>query len=108
WVVHGHDGLCDLSITGPSQVSELRDGQVRTFIVSPDEVGLPTADLSELLVNSPRDSAAVILEILDGVSGAARHHAILNAGAALVVAGRARDLADGARLASEAIDSGAA
>lgn len=108
WVVHGHDGLCDLSITGPSQVTETRDGALRTFMVHPDDVGLPPADLNDLLVGSPRQSAAVILEILDGVSGPPRHHAVLNAGAALVIAGVASDLTDGVRRAELAIDSGTA
>jgi anthranilate phosphoribosyltransferase len=108
WVVHGHDGLCDLSITGPSQVTQLRDGQVSTFMVHPDDVGLPPADLNDLLIESPQASAAVIMQILDGVVGPPRHHAVLNAAAALLVSGKASDLHQGVEQASQAIDSGAA
>ena len=108
WVVHGHDGLCDLSITGPTKVTEVRDGRLRTFMVQPDEVGLQQADLSTLLVDSPRSSAAVILEVLDGITGPPRNHAVLNAAGALVVAGLAEDLPAGIAMAQRAIDSGAA
>jgi anthranilate phosphoribosyltransferase len=108
WVVHGHDGLCDLSITGPSLVAEVRDGAIRTFTVRPEEVGLRVADLSTLLVDSPQASAAVIRSVLGGQTGPTRDHALLNAAAALVVAGLASDLAAGAAKATEAIDAGAA
>ncbi len=108
WVVHGHDGLCDLSVTGPSQVCEVRDGQVRAFTVRPDDAGLPPAKLSDLLVDSPKASATVILDILEGRIGPPRHHAILNAAAALVISGHATDLPDGVIRAAEAIDCGAA
>jgi anthranilate phosphoribosyltransferase len=108
WVVHGHGGLCDVSITGPTRVCAVENGALRTFVVSPQDAGLPTANLEELLVESPAQSAGVILSILRGEARARRDHALLNAAAALVVAGRASRLADGVALAAQAIDSGAA
>ncbi len=108
WVVHGHDGLCDLSITGPSRVAEVRDGRVRTLTVRPGDVGLPTADLAELLIDSPKASAGVVLEVLGGGTGACRNHALLNAAAALVIAGLETDLRSALERATEAVDSGGA
>jgi anthranilate phosphoribosyltransferase len=109
WVVHADCGLCDLSITGSTHVVEVRGGQVRTFSVHPRDLGLTTAPLESLLVDSPEMSAAVIRGILEGREvGPRREHALLNAGAALVVAGMAQDLAGGMALAMEAIRSGQA
>jgi len=109
WVVCAHCGLCDLSITGTTRVTEVRDGRVRTFSVNPAELGLSPAPLESLLVNSPEMSAAVIRGILDGSdTGPRRDHALLNAGAALVVAGLAEDLAGGLSRAGKAITSGQA
>lgn len=109
WVVHAHNGLCDLTITGPTQVTEVQEGRVRTFQVHPEEVGLPLASLTKLLVDSPFASAAAIREILGGRDqGPRRHHALLNAAAALRVAGLADDLSSGLKLASRAVDEGRA
>jgi anthranilate phosphoribosyltransferase len=113
WVVCGHGGdgrgLCDLTITGLTQVAEVRDGVLSAFTVHPSDVGLGEAPLETLIVDSPKASAAVIRAILDGEDlGPRRHHALLNAGAALVVAGVVGDLADGVARAGEAVDTGAA
>jgi anthranilate phosphoribosyltransferase len=108
WVVHGEDGLCDLTITGPTQVVEVRKGSIRKFSVRPEDVGFQRAGIANLLVDSPQASAKVVEDILDGSAGSCRDHALLNAGAALVVAGRAVDLREGVARAAEAIDSGAA
>jgi len=114
WVVHAHNGLCDLSITGPTRVTEVRAGpagqvQLRTFEVHPGNVGFETAPLDDLLVDSPRASAAAIRAILSGTDlGPRRRHALLNAAAALVVAGLAKHLTDALALATNAIDTGAA
>jgi anthranilate phosphoribosyltransferase len=109
WVVHAHCGLCDLSITGPTRVTEVRGGQLRTFSVHPAGLGLAVAPLETLRVESPEMSAAVIRDILAGAeTGPRRDHALLNAGAALVVAGIAEDLAAGMSLAEKAIASGQA
>ncbi len=108
WVVHGLDGLCDLTITGETQISEWRDGAVRTFRVRPEDVGLARATRSVLLVDSPAASAEAVRAILNGELGPRRDHAVLNAAAALVVAGLAPDLAEGVQRARETLDSGAA
>ncbi len=115
WVVTGATGvaerphLCDLTITGETRVSEVRDGQVRTFTVRPSDVGLDAAPLDSLLVDSPQASAEAVLAILSGRDqGPRRRHALLNAGAALIVAGLAKDLFAGIACAAQAVDSGAA
>ena len=108
WVVHGHNGLCDLTITDESSVVELRHGELRRFIVTPESVGLTRASLDALRVDSPAASASVITDLLAGTAGPTRDHTLLNAGAALVVAGKAEDLADGVRQATVALDSGQA
>ncbi len=109
WVVNAHNGLCDLSITGPTTVVEVSPGGLRTFEVVPEELGLEPAPLDTLLVDSPEASGAAIRAILEGDDqGPRRRHALLNAGAALCVAGIATDLADGIARAAEAVDSGKA
>ena len=108
WVVHGADGLCDLSVTGASQVAELSGGVVRRMAVHPADVGLPPAPLPELLVESAARSATVVRAILDGERGPQRDHALLNAGAALVVYGIVGELREGVELAGKAIDDGRA
>lgn len=108
WVVHGSD-LCDLTITGKSQVCELRNGTIRQFEIHPADVGFQVSDLSVLKVDSPTASAAAILAIIDGSDrGPRREHALLNAGAALVVAGLCDNLRSGILRAAEALDDGRA
>ncbi|MBN1345756.1 MAG: anthranilate phosphoribosyltransferase [Phycisphaerae bacterium] len=104
-VVHGMDGLCDLTVTGPSRISELRDRKVRTFTIEPESLGLSRAALEDVAVASPEESAKVIREVLAGKPGAPRDIVLLNAGAALVVAGKVEDLKGGVARAAEAIDS---
>ncbi len=108
WVVHGSDGLCDLSITGPTMVFELQDDTLNKFTLTPEEVDLRRGTLNELLVTSPAESAERIMAILSGEMSTARNHALLNAGAALVVAGLKETLSDGILLAAQAIDDGRA
>jgi anthranilate phosphoribosyltransferase len=109
WVVNGHNGLCDLTITGETRVTEVREGQVRTFAVHPKDVDFEVAPLNALLVDSPQASAYAIRAILEGRDqGSRRYHALLNAGAAIVVAGLADDLKTAVTLATQAVDSGAA
>lgn len=107
-VVHGKDGLCDLTITGPSLISELRDGHVRTYMIEPDQLGLSQGSLADLKVDSPQDSAERIRKILAGKQGPDRDIVLLNASAALVVAGKVEELREGIARAAEAIDSQAA
>lgn len=108
WVVHAADGLCDLTITGPTTVLEVRDGTHRRFEVVPEEFGLERVSLDALRVDSPGASAEKVLSILRGEPGPPRDHALLNAGAALVVAGLADELDDGLWQAARAVNEGAA
>jgi anthranilate phosphoribosyltransferase len=108
WVVHGSDGLDELTTTGPSFVAEFKDGAVRTFEVTPEDAGLKRAKLDDLKGGLPADNAAAVQGLLDGKPGSFRDIVRLNAGAALVIAGKAKDLKAGAGLAAEAIDSGKA
>ena len=107
WVVHG-EGLCDLTVTGETKVVEVYDGSMRRFTLTPEALGLRRASLDQLRVDSPAASAAMVLSILEGKPGAARDHALMNAGAALVVAGLVKDLAAGIAKAAKAVDQGLA
>lgn len=109
WVVHGSDGLDELTITGPSHVAALDpDGTIREFEVHPEEAGLPVADPAALRGGSPAENAAALRALLDGEKSAYRDIVLFNAAAGLIVAGKAHDLKDGAEQAAAAIDSGAA
>lgn len=107
-VVHGLDGVDEISISGPTQVSEYRDGKVTTYIISPTELGLPVADRSRILGGESVENARIIESVLRGEEGPARDVVLLNAAAALVVAGIASQLDEGVRIAAESIDSGRA
>lgn len=108
WVVHGSDGLDELTTTGVSHVAELKDGKVTTFDVAPEDVGLTRADPAALKGGDPDENKAALLRLLDGEEGAYRDIVALNAGAALVVAGKAATLSEGVAMAGEAIASGKA
>jgi anthranilate phosphoribosyltransferase len=108
WVVHGSDGLDEITTTGPSQVAELRDGKVSCFEVTPEQAGLPRARLEDLRGADAETNAQAIRALLTGAPGPFRDIVLLNAAAALVVAGRADDLREGVAQAAQAIDSGAA
>ena len=108
WVVHGHDGLDELTTTGATDVAELKDGKVTVFEVTPADAGLQPAKLSDLRGGDEKENAAAIRDVLAGRRTPLRDIAILNAAAALIVAGKAANLADGAALAAHSIESGAA
>lgn len=108
WVVHGADGLDELTTTGPSFVAELKDGKVSTFEVSPGDAGLPTADLADLKGGDAAHNAAVMRAMLAGEPGPFRDIVCYGAAAALVIADKARDLTEGIALAAAAIDDGRA
>jgi len=108
WVVHGADGLDELSTTGYSKVSECRGAAVQTFYVHPSDLGLPKAPAAALAGGDAATNAAIVRDVLAGGRGAARDVVLLNAGAALFVSGRVARLADGLEAAAAAIDSGAA
>ena len=107
-VVHAADGLDELSTTAPTRISELKDGKVTTRTVQPEDFGLPRAKMTDLLVESSRQSAEVIQGVLAGQAGPARDIVLLNAAAALTVADKAPTIADALPLAARSIDSGAA
>jgi anthranilate phosphoribosyltransferase len=108
WVVHGHDGLDELTTTGATDVAEVKDGKVRVFEVTPADAGLAPAKLSDLKGGDAAFNAAAIKEVLAGKKTPLRDIAILNAAAALIVAGLAANLTDGAAMAAHSIESGAA
>jgi len=108
WVVHADDGLDELSTLGPTRVSELKDGEVSSFTVDPQEVGLPYARLSDLQIDTADESANAIRLMVQGAPGPIRDISVLNAAAALVVAAKAQDLREAILLAEDAIDSGRA
>lgn len=108
WVVHGSDGLDELTTTGPTKVAELKDGQVSLFDVTPEEAGLERAQPKDLLGGEADANAAAIHAVLGGDAGPFRDIVILNAAAALIVAGKAANIAEAAALAAEAIECGKA
>lgn len=105
-VVHGNDGLDEITITGPSKVAEVRDGQVRLYEIAPENFGLKRAALDELAGGDAQENAAIILAILRGERSCRRDVVLLNAAAALVAAGLADGIGDAVPLAAYAIDSG--
>jgi anthranilate phosphoribosyltransferase len=108
WVVHGHDGLDELTTTGATDVAELKGGKVTVFEVTPADAGLPPAKLSDLKGGDEKENAAAIRDVLAGKRTPLRDIAVLNAAAALIVADKAANLLDGAALAAHSIESGAA
>ncbi|HKO04138.1 MAG TPA: anthranilate phosphoribosyltransferase [Candidatus Acidoferrales bacterium] len=108
FVVHGADGLDEISISGETQVAEVRDGAVRSYKVTPEDFGLRRAPLEEIAGGEPSVNAEMIRAVLDGRRDARRDVVLANAAAAIVAAGIAADFAGGARLAAESIDSGTA
>ncbi len=108
FVVHGHDGLDEISVCALTRISELKDGLVRTYDISPEQFFARQADPEELLGGDPEVNAKITLDILKGEKSARRDVVVLNAAAALVAAGKAENPASGITLAENAIDSGAA
>jgi anthranilate phosphoribosyltransferase len=107
-VVHGKDGLDEISLGGATLVGELRDGQVREYEIEPEQFGIPMASSRNLRVADAAESKAMLLQVLDGHEGVARNIVLLNAGAALYAAGIAASIADGIARARAAIDDGSA
>jgi anthranilate phosphoribosyltransferase len=108
WVVHGADGIDEISTTGYTKISECRNGTVQTFYLHPADVGLAKAAPADLQGGDAATNAAIVTEVLNGAQGPARDIVLLNAGAALFVAGRASSIRDGIAAAAAAIDSGRA
>ncbi len=108
WVVHGAGGTDEITLAGPAKIAELKDGTVRLFDLSPDDVGLPLTPLDAIKGGDADSNAAALRAVLAGESGPYRDVVLVNAAAALVIAGLAEDLAEGLDLARTSIDSGAA
>lgn len=108
WVVHGSDGMDEITTTGPTFVSELADGRIRSFEISPADVGLEVAKPEELKGGLPSENAAALREVLSGTPNAYRDIVLFNSAASLLVADKVTDLKDGVAMAAGAIDSGAA
>jgi anthranilate phosphoribosyltransferase len=108
WVVHGADGLDEISTTGYTKVSECRDGRVNTFYLHPADVGLPKSAPEALQGGEPADNVAIARRVLDGAAGGPRDVVLLNAGASLLISGQASTVREGITVAAEAIDSGRA
>lgn len=108
WVVHGSDGMDEITTTGPSTVAELRNGNIRVFAVTPEDAGLKRATIEDLKGGNPAENAAAIHRLLDGEPSAYRDIVLINTAAALIVSGKVTNLKEGVALAAKAIDSGAA
>ena len=108
FVVHGLDGMDEISTLGATRITELRDGESRTYGLTPEEVGLRRARPEELAGGTPEENAELLVAILNGREGAPREIVLLNAAAAIAAAGLADTLSDGIALAREAVDSGRA
>lgn len=108
WVVHGSDGMDELTTTGATTVAELKDGAITVFDVTPEDAGLPRAAMAELKGGDAAHNARALRDLLHGEPGAYRDIVLLNAAAALIVAGKCANLEDGVAKAAHAIDSGRA
>lgn len=105
WVVHGSDGLDELTLTGKTFVAELKNNEINEFEVSPENAGLPIASIEDLKGKDPQYNASAMIEALSGIENAYRNAIVYNAAAGLVIAGKAENLKTGAELAKQAIDS---
>lgn len=108
WVVHGSDGLDEITTTGETKVVALKDGAITSFTITPDEAGLKRAKPEDLKGGDGEHNAKALLAVLNGERTAYRDIAVLNAAAALVIAGRAAKLDEAARIVEAAIDDGRA
>jgi len=108
WVVHGSDGMDEITTTGPTSVAELKDGKIRSFEISPQDAGLPLGDPAQLKGGQPAENARALRGVLAGAKNAYRDIVLFNAAASLLVADKAATLTEGAAMAAECIDSGSA
>ncbi len=108
WIVHGSDGMDEITTTGPTEVAELKNGQIRTFTITPEDAGLPLARFEDLKGGTPAENAAALREVLNGAKNAYRDVVLFNSAASLIVAGKCTTLKEGVALAAQSIDSGRA
>ncbi len=107
-VVHGEGGLDELSTLGRSRISELKEGTIKNYYIEPEELGIARAELKDIMGGTVRENARTTLKILSGETGPKRDIALLNAAGAILVSGKAKDLAEGLAIAAHSVDSGAA
>ena len=107
-VVHGEEGVDEISISGRTRVSELKDGEIRNYFISPEDFGLKKCDFSEIIGGDPIKNHQITLEILEGQEGAARDMVLLNAGAVIYLSDKANSILEGIEMAAKSIDSGKA
>ena len=107
-VVHSDDGMDEISIGATTHVAELKQGEIKTYTISPNDFGLQKADIKQLVVNDAQESLDMIKSVFNGEAGPARDIVTLNAGAAIYVAGLAKSHAEGIEQAQQVLDSGAA
>ncbi|MGX1496839.1 anthranilate phosphoribosyltransferase [Labrenzia sp. MBR-25] len=108
WVVHGSDGMDEITTTGPTFVSELSNGTIRSFEISPEDVGLAVSDPKDLKGGLPSENAKALRDVLAGAQNAYRDVVLFNAAASLLVADKVQTLKDGVEMAAQSIDSGSA
>ena len=108
WLVHGEDGMDEISITGPTSVAVLEGGKIKGLTIHPEDAGLPVHPLRDILGGAPAENAAALRAVLEGASGAYRDATLFNAAAALIVADKVADLKSGVEMATESIASGKA
>ncbi|WP_297838701.1 anthranilate phosphoribosyltransferase [uncultured Roseibium sp.] len=108
WVVHGSDGMDEITTTGPTAIAELKNGTIRSFEISPEDVGLAVSDPKDLKGGLPSENAKALRDVLAGAKNAYRDVVLFNAAASLLVADKVETLKDGAEMAAQSIDSGSA
>ncbi|MES0881952.1 anthranilate phosphoribosyltransferase [Roseibium sp. SCP14] len=108
WVAHGSDGMDEITTTGSTYISELKDGKVRSFEISPADVGLPIAKAEDLKGGQPSENAKALREVLAGAQNAYRDIVLFNSAASLLVADKVSNLKDGVEMAADSIDNGSA
>jgi anthranilate phosphoribosyltransferase len=108
FVVHGMDGLDEITITDKTRISEFKDGKVKDYFVHPEDFGIPVGNTGDLRGGDAKENASITLEVLKGQKGPRRDIILLNAAAGLIASGKAMDFKEGIKLAEESIDSGAA
>ncbi|MBM4055067.1 MAG: anthranilate phosphoribosyltransferase [Planctomycetes bacterium] len=108
FVVHGLDGLDEITVTGKTKICELVDGSIKNYYIEPQDFGIKKSDLSALMVNSPEESALAIKEIFNGVRSPRRDVVLLNAAAAIIAGGKAKNFTQGIDIASRSVDEGRA
>ncbi|MCF6157171.1 MAG: anthranilate phosphoribosyltransferase [wastewater metagenome] len=106
FVVHGLDGMDEITITDKTKVCELAEGTIKNYYLSPEDFGIERSKLSELIVNTPDESSLAIQEVLNGVRSPKRDIVLLNAAAAIIAGGLARDFIEGLKIAAQSVDSG--